>query len=170
MQRPEPGPSQTVIANNVITDIHAVDGGSGPYGNAISIFRAHNVIVQRNHITDCAFSAVRSNAGNGCQVGGNHCARHGDTVVWIEFGASGAVVMGNYIEDAGGSGVTITNFNRDGRMATCVGNVVINAGEHGIKVEADIIVQGNNIDGAPFGIVAGQGRYLRNIVIEGNLI
>jgi uncharacterized secreted repeat protein (TIGR03808 family) len=41
----------------------------------------------------------------------------------------------------------------------------------GIYVEADTTVSGNVIENAPaFGIVAGWGKYLRDVVISGNVI
>src|SRR6202012_4544888 len=41
----------------------------------------------------------------------------------------------------------------------------------GIYVEADSAVSGNVIENAPsFGIVAGWGKYLRDVVISGNVI
>ncbi|MCZ6666997.1 MAG: hypothetical protein O7B81_16980, partial [Gammaproteobacteria bacterium] len=40
----------------------------------------------------------------------------------------------------------------------------------GIKVEADSIIQGNIIDGATTGIVAGYGKFVRNVSIDGNII
>ena len=41
----------------------------------------------------------------------------------------------------------------------------------GIYVEADALVTGNVIENAPsFGIVAGWGKYLRDVAISGNVI
>ena len=170
IQRSRPEDTRTLVIGNSIDKVRAVSGGDGPYGNGINIFRAHNVLVEGNHITNCAFSAIRSNLGHGCRYIGNHCANSGEVMLYIELGASEAVLMGNHLTNSGSSAISITNFNRGGRLATCTGNIIVNSGGSGIKVEADSIVQGNIIDGAPTGIIAGFGRFVRNVNIDGNII
>ena len=81
-------------------------------------------------------------------------------------------------------GVSVCNFNEGGRLAVVQGNVIRNllpkrpigtapdddAGI-GIYVEADTSASGNVIENAPsFGIVAGWGKYLRDVAITGNVI
>jgi uncharacterized secreted repeat protein (TIGR03808 family) len=78
----------------------------------------------------------------------------------------------------------VCNFNEGGRLAVVQGNVIRNllpkrpigtapddGGGIGIYVEADTAVSGNVIENAPsFGIVAGWGKYLRDVVISDNVI
>jgi uncharacterized secreted repeat protein (TIGR03808 family) len=81
-------------------------------------------------------------------------------------------------------GVSVCSFNEGGRIAVVQGNIIRNllpkrpigtapdddAGI-GIYVEADSSVTGNVIENAPaFGIVAGWGKYLRDVAITGNVI
>jgi len=40
------------------------------------------VIVSDNHISDCAFSAVRINTGKNCQIRGNVCLGSGETGIY----------------------------------------------------------------------------------------
>lgn len=169
IERSRPARVRTIVADNHIVDVDAADGGDGPNGNGINIFRAHDVVVRGNYISRCRFSALRTNLGHGVVFVGNHCSDCGETTVFVEFGATGTVIMGNTISDGVSEGIAITNFNDDGRLATCIGNVIRNVGR-GIFVEADTVVQGNVIDGAQIGIMAGHGEYLRNVTIDGNLI
>ena len=69
------GEDGTIITANRIERITAKSGGSGQNGNGINVFRAGSVMVSNNRITDCAFSAIRSNSGSNCQMIGNSCAR-----------------------------------------------------------------------------------------------
>ncbi|MEN0088719.1 MAG: TIGR03808 family TAT-translocated repetitive protein, partial [Pseudomonadota bacterium] len=57
------GEDGTQISGNRVEKIGAISGGTGPHGNGINVFRAHNVSVTDNWVADCAFSAVRVNAG-----------------------------------------------------------------------------------------------------------
>src|SRR5207247_8839969 len=81
-------------------------------------------------------------------------------------------------------GVSGCNCNEGGRMAGVQGNIIRNllpkrpigtapdddAGI-GIYVEADSSVTGNVVENAPsYGIVAGWGKYLRDVAITGNVI
>jgi putative cofactor-binding repeat protein len=153
------GHDGTLVADNRIEDIKAGPGGSGQYGNAINAFRAGNVIVRNNIIKNCDYSAVRGNSASNIQITGN-------TV------------------DGAAFGVSVCNFNEGGRIAVVQSNIIRNllpkrpigtapdddAGI-GIYVEADSSVTGNVIENAPsFGIVAGWGKYLRDVAITGNVI
>ena len=177
--RSAPGEDGTTVTHNRIERIAAADGGSGQNGNGINIFRAGNVIAAQNRITDCAFSAVRSNAGSACQILGNSCARLGEVALYAEFSFEGAVISDNVIETAA-SGISITNFNDGGRLAVCANNIVrdlfIREGEEdrrgiGISAEADTVIEGNVVENAPVeGIALGWLHYLRDVVATGNVV
>ncbi len=169
----------TIVSQNRIENIATVDGGSGQNGNGINIFRAHNVIASQNRISDCAFSAVRSNAGSACQIIGNSCSRIKEVALYAEFGFEGAVIAQNIVEDAA-AGVSITNFNNGGRLGVCANNIIRNLfvreGEKdlrgiGIGVEADTLVTGNLVENAPrTGIALGWGKYMRDVSATNNIV
>lgn len=176
------GPDGTMVSGNRIAQIAATKGGTGEYGNGINIFRADGVMVTNNHVSDCAFSAIRSNAGSNVQIAGNTCLNSGETAIYSEFGFQGAIVNGNLIDGAA-NGILIVNFNEGGRLATVTGNVVRNlrlegpyvhdgAGfGFGIAVEADTVVSGNTVESAPkYGVMLGWGPYMRGLVVNGNLV
>ncbi len=60
--------------------------------NGINIFRADEVIVSGNHISDCAFSAVRLNATNNTHITGNTCLASGEVAIFSEFSFTGSVI------------------------------------------------------------------------------
>ncbi len=177
--RSEEGEDGTIVSDNRIERIGAADGGSGQNGNGINIFRAGNVIAARNRITDCAFTAVRSNAGSACQITGNSCARLGEVALYAEFGFEGAIITDNIVETSA-SGISITNFNEGGRLAVCANNIVrdlfVREGEVdqrgvGISAEADTLIDGNVIENAPrCGIGLGWGHFMRDVSATGNII
>lgn len=180
--RSAPGADGTLVTGNRIDGIGMTSGGSGQYGNGINIFRAGNVIVANNRISTCAYSAVRGNSASNLQVIGNNCSGTGEVAIFVEFGFQGAVVANNVIEDAA-AGVSITNFNNGGRLAVVQGNLVRNlrttlppgtdpgSGGVGIVVEADTVVSGNVVEGAPSaGIRVGFGPYLRDVAVTGNIV
>ena len=115
----------TIIADNRIEDTHARAGGDGQNGNAINVYRAGNVIVRGNQIRKAAFSAVRGNAASGIQIVGNNCAGLDDVALYSEFGFQGAVIADNVIDEAG-TGVSVTNFDDGGRLASVRGNMIRN--------------------------------------------
>ena len=177
------GDDGTLVADNRIEDIKAGPGGSGQYGNAINAFRAGNVIVRGNRIKNCDYSAVRGNSASNIQISGNSVSEVREVALYSEFSFEGAVIANNIVDGAA-FGVSVCNFNRGGRIAVVQGNIIRNllpkrpigtapdddAGI-GIYVEADSSVTGNVIENAPsFGIVAGWGKYLRDVVITGNVI
>ena len=167
----------SLIADNRIEDTAARAGGTGENGNAINIFRAGDVIVRGNHIRNAAFSAIRGNSSSNIQILGNNCAGLDEVAIYSEFGFEGAVIADNVVDGAE-TGISVTNFNDGGRLATVRGNLVRNLrtkrpGEAGvgIGVEADTVVSGNVIEGAPLaGISAGWGQYMRDIVISANVV
>jgi uncharacterized secreted repeat protein (TIGR03808 family) len=177
------GDDGTQVLDNRIEDIKAGPGGSGQYGNAINAFRAGNVIVRGNRIRNCDYSAVRGNSASNIQITGNSITDVREVALYSEFSFEGAVIANNTVDGAA-VGVSVCNFNEGGRIAVVQGNIIRNlkpkrpigtapdddAGV-GIYVEADSSVTGNVIENAPsFGIVAGWGKYLRDVVISGNVI
>jgi len=168
----------SIVKDNRIARIGAVSGGSGQYGNGVNVFRAGGVTVAGNRIEDCAFSAVRNNAGDNGQILGNVCSGLGETAIFVEFGFEGAVVSSNTVDGAA-TGISITNFNEGGRLAVCSGNLVRNLTPQGgpdqlgigIAVEADTAVTGNVVDNAAYaGLTLGWGPHLRNVGATGNLV
>jgi uncharacterized secreted repeat protein (TIGR03808 family) len=177
------GDDGTLVLDNRIEDIKAGPGGSGQYGNAINAFRAGNVIVRGNRIRNCDYSAVRGNSASNIQISGNSVSDVREVALYSEFAFEGAVISGNTVDGAA-FGVSVCNFNEGGRIAVVQGNIIRNllpkrpigtapdddAGV-GVYVEADSSVTGNVIENAPsFGIMAGWGKYLRDVVISGNVI
>jgi len=176
------GEDATIVTSNRIERIQSTNGGTGQFGNGINIFRANNVIVSNNRIADCAFTAVRSNAGSNVQIIGNNCMRSGETGIFSEFEFQGAIVSNNIVDGAA-NGIVLANFMQGGRMGVVSGNVVRNMKTtapyydenetfgNGIFVEADTTVTGNVIENAPaHGLLLGWGPYLRNVSATGNVI
>jgi uncharacterized secreted repeat protein (TIGR03808 family) len=177
------GDDGTLVVDNRIEDVKAGPGGSGQFGNAINAFRAANVIVRGNRIRNCDYSAVRGNSASNIQISGNSVSDVREVAFYSEFSFEGAVIANNTVDGAA-LGVSVCNFNEGGRIAVVQGNVIRNLlpkrpigtapdddGGIGIYVEADTSVTGNVIDNAPsFGIVAGWGKYLRDVAITGNVI
>lgn len=177
-----PGEDGTLVRGNRISRIGALNGGTGQWGNGINVFRAANVMIADNHVTDCAFSAIRSNAGSGVQISSNTCLRSGETAIYSEFEFEGAVISSNII-DGGARGISLANFLQGGRLAVVSGNLIRNIdtpppyedGDHlwfeGISAEADTVVTGNVIENARnFGLMLGWGPYLRDLVASSNVI
>ena len=177
------GDDGTLVADNRIEDIKAGPGGSGQYGNAINAFRAGNVIVRGNRIRNCDYSAVRGNSASNIQITGNSVSDVREVALYSEFSFEAAVIANNTVDGAA-VGVSVCNFNEGGRIAVVQGNIIRNlipkrpigtapddeAGV-GIYIEADSAVTGNVIENAPsYGIVAGWGKYLRDVAITGNVI
>ena len=177
------GDDGSMVLDNRVENIKAGPGGSGQYGNAINAFRAGNVIVRGNRIRNCDYSAVRGNSASNIQISGNVVTDVREVALYSEFAFEGAVIVNNTVDGAA-FGVSVCNFNEGGRLAVVQGNIIRNlipkrpigtapdddAGV-GIYVEADSSITGNVIENAPaFGIVAGWGRYLRDVVISGNVI
>jgi uncharacterized secreted repeat protein (TIGR03808 family) len=181
--RSAPGDDGTLVTDNRIEDIANKSGGSGEYGNAVNIFRAGNVIVRGNRIKNAAFSAVRGNAASNLQIVGNTCTGLGEVALYAEFGFEGALIADNIVDGAA-LGVSVTNFNKGGRLAVVQGNIIRNLADRrppgadpndiagvGIGIEADTAANGNVIENAPnVGIAAGWGAYLRDVSITANVI
>src|SRR3984893_1186907 len=177
------GDDGTLVADNRIEDIKAGPGGSGQYGNAVNAFRAGNVIVRGNRIRNCDYSAVRGNSASNIQITGNSVSDVREVALYSEFSFEAAVIANNIVDGAA-VGVSVCNFNEGGRIAVVQGNIIRNLVPNrpigtapdddagvGIYIEADTSVTGNVIENAPsYGIVAGWGKYLRDVVISGNVI
>jgi uncharacterized secreted repeat protein (TIGR03808 family) len=181
--RHQVGDDGTMVIDNRIEDIVAGPGGTGQHGNAINAFRAANVIVRGNRIRNCDFSGVRGNSASNIQIIGNSMTDVREVAIYSEFSFEGAVIANNTV-DICAIGAVACNFNEGGRIAVVQGNIFRNmlpkrpaaaqAGDGagiGIAVEADAAVTGNVIENAPsYGIIAGWGRYLRDVAITGNVV
>lgn len=174
------GPDGSIVSGNTIANIEWRGGGNGQNGNGINIFLADEVIVADNRIADCAFTAVRLNSTHNCQVSGNICLRSGEVAIFSEFAFSGSVIANNIIDGAA-SGISITNLDSGGQLATCSGNIVRNIAPRslvnpdttpvGIFAEADTAITGNSVQSVPgVAIAAGFGTFLRNVVISANMV
>lgn len=170
------GNDGTIVTDNRIEDTRADAGGDGPYGNAINIFRAGNVIVRGNRIDKCAFSAVRGNSASNIQIAGNVCTRMGEVAIYSEFSFEGAVITSNTVDGAT-VGISVTNFSDGGRLAVVQGNLIRNltpdrnGHSMGIGIEADGVVTGNVIENAATcGIAVGYGPYLRDVIVSDNVL
>ncbi|MEO9339892.1 TIGR03808 family TAT-translocated repetitive protein [Mesorhizobium sp. SB112] len=175
------GEDGTNVTGNRVSRIASRNGGTGQTGNGINAFRAGNVIVANNMVSDCAFSAIRANSSGNIQIRGNTCQRLGETALYAEFAFEGAVITDNIVDGAA-NGVSIANFNEGGRMAVCSGNLVRNLTTKGpyeataagfgigLSVEADTTVTGNIVEGARLGMNIGWGPFMRNVTATGNVL
>jgi uncharacterized secreted repeat protein (TIGR03808 family) len=170
----------SIITQNRITRIDWKAGGNGQNGNGINVYLADEVIVADNHITDCAFTAVRLNTTRNTIVSGNQCRTCGEVAIFSEFGFSGSIITENLIDGAA-TGISITNLDTDGHLAICSNNIVRNISEKsavnpdtmpvGILAEAETVVTGNLVSNVPgVGIAAGWGQFLRNVSIADNIV
>jgi uncharacterized secreted repeat protein (TIGR03808 family) len=186
--RSKHGEDGTIVSHNRIMRVGNASGGTGQYGNGINIFRAANVLVTNNRISQCAYTAIRANEASNVQMIANSADKSGEVALYAEAAAErdgapgfeGAIISSNMIDGAA-SGIVVTNFNNGGRLAVVQGNVIRNLyrreqesrdkrGE-GIAVEADAVVANNVIESAPTaGIMVGWGKYMREVIVTGNLI
>lgn len=182
VHRWQPGADNTLISGNRVERIGTRNGGTGQYGNGINVFRGHGVQIANNHVSNCAFSAIRCNSASNAVITGNSCLNSGETALYAEFRFEGSIIANNLIDGAA-NGISVVNFNEGGRLATVSGNIVRNLSTKGpypaegsgfgigISVEADTAVTGNTVDGAPnVGIALGWGPYLRSVSATGNVI
>ena len=169
-----------IIRGNRIERVRADPGGDGPYGNAISVFRAGGVSCAGNVARQAAFSAIRFNSSPDAVIANNNCFDIGETALYVEFAFQGAVVAGNMVDGAS-EGISVTNIDQGGRLASVTGNVLrnlvkpapqggVNYGV-GIHVEADTVVSGNAVDNARFaGLTLGYGVGLKDVIATGNAL
>jgi uncharacterized secreted repeat protein (TIGR03808 family) len=137
------------------------------------------VIVSQNRISSVAYSGVRNNGGPNVQIVANSVSRAGEVAIYVEFEFDGVVVANNVLEDVG-FGISITNFDVGGRMASVTGNIIRRArGSNvqgvttggGIFGEADTIIANNIVEDAKdFGIGLGWGDKCRNLIATTNVI
>jgi uncharacterized secreted repeat protein (TIGR03808 family) len=177
--RSEIGEDGSIITNNRVSRIAAEDGGTGQNGNAIAIFRAGNVTISGNRISDTAYSGIRDNSGSNVVISGNNISRTNEVALYVEFAFQGASVTGNVIEDAA-FGISVTNLDVDGRLAVVDGNVlrrIKGSNLHGgvlgigIGVEAETVVSNNVIeDASHVGLHLGWGDKGRNLSAVGNIL
>jgi uncharacterized secreted repeat protein (TIGR03808 family) len=180
--RSQKGHDGTQVLANRVSRIRAQGGGSGQNGNGINVFRAGGVMVAQNIIQDCAFSAVRNNSGDNVQILGNACSSLGEVAIYAEFSFEGCVIANNLVDRAS-VGISMTNFNENGRLAVATGNILRNLFRRpdavtgaigqgvGIGVEADATVVGNVIEAAEFaGIAIGYGPFLRDVSCATNVV
>jgi uncharacterized secreted repeat protein (TIGR03808 family) len=176
------GADNSMVTGNRIARIAATDGGTGQNGNGINLFRADGVLIEGNHVSDCAFSAIRANSASNVVISGNQALRSGETAIYAEFAFEGALIDGNLVDGAA-NGISVVNFDQGGRLAAVSGNIVRNitapgpyqhdgAGfGYGIAVEAETSVTGNVVEeAAKAGLMLGWGPYLRNVVASDNII
>lgn len=179
VMRYENGRDGTIVTDNQISGIGS-DWGDGQNGNGINIFRADEVVVANNAITDCALSAIRANSTNNTIIQGNQCTRSQEVGIFSEFAFSGSIISNNIIDGAA-TGISITNFDDGGRLAICANNIVRNilpfsptnpdTTPIGIFAEADTAVTGNVIENVPgVGIGVGWGAFLHNVMVSNNII
>ena len=172
----------TLIKGNAIANIRNVSGGTGQFGNGVSVFRAGGVTASGNTIRAVAYSALRNNSGRDVVFADNECRDCGETAIFAEFAFRDALIKGNTINGAV-SGVQMVNFaDAGGRGAQCVNNRIAGlrpAAQDGrqwgygaaIKAEAGALVAANTIDGAPWiGVMAGWGPSLDDVRVEFNTI
>ncbi|MBW8445548.1 MAG: TIGR03808 family TAT-translocated repetitive protein [Arenimonas sp.] len=176
------GEDGAMVSGNRVARIGARAGGTGQHGNGINLFRADNVLVSGNHVSDCAFSAIRANSASNVTISANQCLRSGETAIYAEFSFEGALIADNLVDGAA-NGILVVNLDEGGRLSTVSGNIVRNLKRDGpyshdgagfgfgIAVEADTVVSANVIEKAPkWGMMLGWGPYLRNVVASANII
>ncbi len=177
------GDDGTLVVDNRVENIANKSGGSGQWGNGISVFRAGNVIVRGNRISNTAYSAVRGNSASNIQIVGNTCTHLREVALYSEFSFEGAVIANNIVDGAA-VGISVTNFDVGGRLAVVQGNLIRNltrgrppANDQsdveaiGIGICADTIATGNvieNVEGA--GIQVGWGPALRDVSVTANIV
>lgn len=178
--RDSPGVDGSIVTNNRITNIDWKAGGNGQNGNGVNVYLADEVIVSDNHISNCAFTAVRLNTTKNTVISGNQCRTCGEVAIFSEFGFSGSIIAENMIDGAA-TGISITNLDSDGHLAVCANNIVRNISPKsevnpdtvpvGIYVEAEVSVTGNVVENVPgIAIAAGFGRFVRAVVISNNVV
>ncbi|HZY67982.1 MAG TPA: TIGR03808 family TAT-translocated repetitive protein [Devosia sp.] len=174
------GHDGSVVTGNIVSRIDWRGGGNGQNGNGVNVYQADSVVVSDNVFTDCAFTAVRVNAGRNTQVRGNTCLNSGEVAIFSEFGFSGSVIADNIIDGAA-TGIDITNLDTGGYLATCTGNIVRNIFPSsavnpdtrpvGIYAEADTVVANNAVENSPgIGIAVGWGPFVRNVSVSANVV
>ena len=178
------GDDGTLVLDNRIEDIKAGPGGSGQYGNAINAFRAGNVIVRGNRIRNCDYSAVRGNSASNIQIirqqrqqcprgralFGVRVRRRGDRQQHRRWRGRRRLRLqfqrgrtASRSCRATSSAICCRSGRSAPRRTTMPGSASMS--------RRTTSVTGNVIENAPsFGIIAGWGKYLRDVAITGNVI
>lgn len=182
LHRWQVGPEGARIIGNRISDIGAAAGGTGQWGNGINIYLGRDVQISRNHISRCAFSAMRANSAHDFSMHDNQCFESGEMAIFAEFAWSNGTITRNLVDGAA-NGISATNFNDGGHGGLIADNHVRNlrlTGPYepdapgfgiGISAEADCEVVHNTVENAPrIGLLAGWGPYLRNCTLRNNLV
>jgi uncharacterized secreted repeat protein (TIGR03808 family) len=174
------GDDGSIVANNRITNTTANRGGSGAYGNAISLYRAGKVAVTGNKISSSAFSAIRANSASDVQIIGNETTSNGECAIYVEAPDAndtynGAVIANNIVRDTG-SAINVVNQDYGGRRAVISGNQIIGStnkpvvdGSYsyqtwgtGITACADVVVSDNIIENCEsWGVILDPTNYAR---------
>jgi uncharacterized secreted repeat protein (TIGR03808 family) len=151
--------NNSIVKGNTVGQTGATLGGTGQWGNAISVFMSDYVMVANNTIYGSAFSAIRYNQSSFGQILGNNC--YGSTATGIVIEApgpegsySGGIIANNVIDTAGeGIGVGNTPGHRVIISNNQVSNIVVQevvpglmSTGRGIGGESDILVSGNQLE------------------------
>jgi putative cofactor-binding repeat protein/parallel beta-helix repeat protein len=187
-----------VIRGNIISKRNASDSWgvnytdfslTGAEGNGILVYLSSSVIIADNDVSDCRYSAIRTNVSSQMTITGNLCQGSFETAVYVEspginVGEFGVTVTGNTIY-GGGAGISVVNYlTYQGRLSTVTGNLIRNisvrtitysGGSYvtsgtGVYVEGDATVTGNVIENAFVGIVLGTGASTSDLVASGNVV
>lgn len=166
------------VADNFIQDIQNAAGGSGQYGNGISVYRAGGVAIVNNTIYQCTLSAIRINGGSHCQVLGNKTWSTGDVSIFVESPGSDVQTIGNIVAnnvvDSGNVGITSVNVGLYGdgmtRRTIISGNQVFNSTNTAIVVEGGCVVTGNTIENGQIGIQVGTNDASFELDVTGNFV
>ncbi len=198
----EPGGSakiatNVVIRGNRIGKLNAGDSWgvartdtatTGSEGNGILVYLTDQAVIEGNIVADCQFSAIRTNVSSRLTITGNVCRGSGETALYVEtvgidVGEFGATVSGNSVY-GGGAGISVVNFDYQGRFAAVNGNIVWDisnrtitysggsyiTGGTGIYVEGDVSVSGNTVQNCYFGLALGTGTFQSDLIAAGNVI
>ncbi|MGL4728363.1 MAG: TIGR03808 family TAT-translocated repetitive protein [Bosea sp. (in: a-proteobacteria)] len=184
----------SIIVGNTINGITNISGGTGEYGNGISVFRAIGLTISENQIYNATYSAIRCNGGGGHTVTNNNIYNMREVAIFLEAPGVGidmtGIVCANNAMDTVGNGISVANsgqFN-DGtarsvviegnRISNVLNNPIPDAGYFppstigcGIHVEQDCTITGNLVEGAArIGLWIGTSTACRDLVVSGNLV
>jgi uncharacterized secreted repeat protein (TIGR03808 family) len=184
----------SIVTGNTINGIDNLSGGTGQYGNGISVFRAIGLTIANNQIFNCKYSAIRCNGGGAHTITGNNIYNMREVAIFIEAPGTGidltGVVVANNSISTVGNGISVANSGQfsDGvaRSVVIQGNWIANVLDNpipdagyfppstigfGIHVEQDCVVSGNLVDGAArIGIWVGTSTACRDLAVTGNVV
>lgn len=175
------GADGTRIFDNQIDNIGAKSGGNGPYGNGINVFRADDVKIFNNKISECAFSAIRCNNAQRTSISYNKISDCKEVALYAEFGSYGTNITNNEINNAA-YGISVPNQDNPKGMTLIENNIISNIYGYSpvnpdvkeasaISVERNTIVRNNRISNVNgFGIRAGWGEFANELEVYNNKI